>query len=346
MTGSMKSLGAVPYLLAYVIAFTAALGLWLGGWWSMMTIVYGVVLVPVLDPIIGVYYPPERPDYKSPAYDLVLWFAAPLTLAVLLFALWRVSFRPVSLVEAIGFILAISLTTSIGMVAAHELIHRRRALERGLGLLLLALASNLQYRLHHVYGHHKRIGVPGDMETAGKGENVYAFTLRCYLGQHIWSLRSEMDRLRRRGRAVLGTGNRLLWYLGIELAVLVAMFLVFGWRGTAFFVVQCYIATFLLNAVFYLEHYGLVRKEVAPGRYEPIADRHSWNSNHRLTNWTVYNLARHSGHHVQETIHYEGLGNSPNMPQLPTGYGGMILLALVPPMWRRVMDPRADQWAA
>jgi alkane 1-monooxygenase len=341
----MKSLGAVPHLLAYVFAVTAGLGLVLGGWWSWSAIAYGVVIVPILDPIIGARYPPERPDYRSAAYDVVLWLAVPLTLAVLIFSLWRVSFRPVSVVEAIGFILAVSLTTSIGMVAAHELVHRRRAIERGLGLLLLALASNLQYRLHHVHGHHKRIGVPGDMETAGRGENVYLFALRCYFGQHIWSLRSEMERLRRRNRAPLGPGNRLLWYLAIELGIVVTIFAVFGWRGLLFFLAQCYVATFLLNAVFYLEHYGLVRKEIEPGRYEPVAERHSWNSNHRLTNWTVYNLARHSGHHVHETIQYEGLGNSPDTPQLPTGYGGMILLAMVPPLWRRIMDPRAEQWA-
>jgi len=342
----MKWLDAVPHMLAYVFALTAAVGLALGGGWSLLTIAYGVLLVPVLDHIIGVYHPPERPDYQSPAHDIVLWLAAPITLAVLLFALWRVSFRPVSIIEAVGFILAVSLTTSIGMVAAHELIHRRRLFERGLGLMLLALASNLQYRLHHVYGHHKRIGVPGDMETADKGENVYTFAVRCYFGQHLWSMRSEMDRLRRRDRAPLGPGNRLLWYLAIELAVVVAVFLVFGWRGLVFFVAQCYVATFLLNAVFYLEHYALVRAEVAPGRYEPVAEKHSWNSNHRLTNWTVYNLARHSGHHVLETIHYEGLGGAPAAPQLPTGYGGMILLALVPPLWRRVMDPLALRWAS
>jgi alkane 1-monooxygenase len=337
----MSSLGALPFLFAHVFAVTAAAGLVLGGWWSMMTVVYGIVLVPVLDPVLGTYFPPERPRFRALGYDLVLWLAGPLTLAVLVFALWRVSFRPVSVVEAIGFTMAVSLTTSIGMVAAHELVHRRRAAERGLGLLLLALAANMQYRLHHVFGHHKRIGVPGDMETAGKGENVYLFALRCYLGQHVWSLRSEMERLKRRKRAPLGPGNRLLWYLAIEGAILVVIFFVFGWWGVLFFFAQFYVATFLLNAVFYLEHYGLVRKEVAPGRYEPIAERHSWNSNHRLTNWTVYNLARHSGHHVHETIHYEGLGNAPDTPQLPTGYGGMILLAMVPPLWRKVMDPRA-----
>lgn len=344
MSGSMNSLGAIPHLLAYVFAATAALGLVLGGWWSMLTIAYGVVLVPVLDPIIGTYFPPERPRFRSWAYDFVLWLAAPVTLAVVVLALWRVSFHAVSVVEIIGFTLAVSLTTSIGMVAAHELVHRRRAFERGLGLLLLALAANMQYRLHHVFGHHKRIGVPGDMETAGQGENVYGFALRCYLGQHVWSLRSEMARLKRRNRAPLGPGNRLLWYLVIEAAVVAAILAVFGWQGALFFLGQCYVATFLLNAVFYLEHYGLVRREIEPDRFEAISERHSWNSNHRLTNWTVYNLARHSGHHLHETIHYEGLGNSADTPQLPTGYGGMILLAMVPPLWRRIMDPLAERW--
>jgi len=340
----MKSLHAVPFLLSYVFAATATVGLVLGGWWSLLTVLYGIVLVPIFDAAIGTRFLPEQPDLRSPAHDVVLWLALPLTLGVMIFALWRVSAQPISVLEAIGFTFSVSLTTSIGMVAAHELVHRRRAFERGIGLALLAIAANMQYRLHHVFGHHKRIGVPGDMETAAKGENVYLFALRCYAGQHFWSLQTEMERLKRRNRMPLGPGNRLLWYLGIEAAIVVAIFFIFGWWGVAFFFAQCYVATFLLNSVFYLEHYGLVRKEIEPGRYEPVAERHSWNSNHRLTNWTVYNLARHSGHHVHETIHFEGLGNTPDTPQLPTGYGGMILLAMVPPLWRRVMDPRAARW--
>ena len=114
----------------------------------------------------------------------------------------------------------------------------------------------------------------------------------------------------------------------------------FGWQAAAFFAGQCLSACFLLESVNYIEHYGLTRREIAPGRYERMTGAHSWNANHPMTNWSLFNLGRHSSHHMMEATHYEGLGDNAQTPQLPTGYGGMIVLAMIPQLWRKVMDPR------
>ena len=54
----------------------------------------------------------------------------------------------------------------------------------------------------------------------------------------------------------------------------------------------------------------------------------------------LYHLQRHSDHHANPTRRYQALRDFEESPVLPTGYAGMIVLAIVPPVWRRVMDPR------
>jgi alkane 1-monooxygenase len=92
-----------------------------------------------------------------------------------------------------------------------------------------------------------------------------------------------------------------------------------------------------------MEHYGMRRRRTGPdgtGRYERVLPSHSWNSNNIATNVLLYHLQRHSDHHANPTRRYQTLRDFEESPVLPTGYAGMILLALVPPLWRRVMDPR------
>jgi alkane 1-monooxygenase len=138
----------------------------------------------------------------------------------------------------------------------------------------------------------------------------------------------------------------MLWVIAAPLAIATALGLAFGAAAVAFFVVQAAVAVTLLEQVNYLEHYGLVRRRRADGRYETVTPRHSWNSSQRLSNWFLFNLQRHSHHHAQVTRHYQELLHVADAPQLPTGYAGMIVVALLPPLWRRIMDPRLLAWRA
>src|SRR5665811_2417465 len=63
-------------------------------------------------------------------------------------------------------------------------------------------------------------------------------------------------------------------------------------------------------------------------------------SNNVASNVLLYHLQRHSDHHANPTRRYQALRHVDDAPQLPSGYAGMILLALFPPVWRRVMDQR------
>ena len=337
----MKALCATPFLFAFAVPLIAVVGYFLGGWWTFLAIAYGYILQPIGDTIAGRRFEPTRPEERSYAHRVVLWLVTPVQLVLVGWGFWMVTSGTLTTVEAIGLTVSIGVSTgALGITAAHELVHRRNRFERGLGLVLLALASNLQFRVEHVHGHHRYVGTPEDPATARLGESLFAFIPRSFVGQHIAAFRTEAKRLARRGYARYGVRNRMLWYSALQIGLLATSYAVFGWRGLVFFAGQGYVGCYLLESVNYIEHYGLVRHRDASGKYEPLAAKHSWNANHRLTNWSLFNLGRHSSHHLNETAHFEGLGDSPDTPQLPAGYGASILLAMIPPLWRRVMDPR------
>ena len=112
------------------------------------------------------------------------------------------------------------------------------------------------------------------------------------------------------------------------------------------FALQSLVAFTNLEITNYIEHYGLVRKEISAGIYEKMLPKHSWNSGHRVSNWFLINLARHSDHHFIASKRYQILTNvEDTAPQLPFGYGTMFLIALIPPLWFSLMNPRVYSMA-
>jgi alkane 1-monooxygenase len=187
------------------------------------------------------------------------------------------------------------------------------------------------------------VATPEDPASSRVGESFYRFWPRTVLGSVRSAWRLEARRSARHDQHPVRLGNDVLnaWLMSVVLwSVLVA------WLGVAilpFLLIQAVVGFTLLEAVNYLEHYGLLRERVGvPGseRYERVAPRHSWNSNNVATNVLLYHLQRHSDHHANPTRRYQALRDHAEAPVLPTGYAGMILLALVPPLWRHVMDPR------
>ena len=333
---------AGAHLLAYTMPASAIGGYLIGGWGTFLTVVLAYVLVPAADQLLGPRIAPIVPRAQASAFRYVLWLSVPIQLALVAFGVWVIAFAEPSIVETVGLTLSVGICSgAVGLTCAHELVHRRSRFERGLGLVLLALATNMPFRVEHVHGHHRNVGTPEDPATARLGESVYRFFVRSFIGQHAHALKIESQRLRRRGHARFGLRNRIVVYAAIELAISLSLWIGFGWPTLAFFLGQSLVACFLLEAVNYVEHYGLRREERGPGRYEPVGPQHSWNANHRVTNWYLFNLGRHSHHHTKEALDYELLGDDPDNPQLPAGYGASILLTMVPPLWRKIMDGRA-----
>ena len=197
-------------------------------------------------------------------------------------------------------------------------------------------------------GRRRRDRRPGvdDPTSARRGESVYAFIVRSVAGQAREAWEFEADRLRRRGRAVFGPSNRMLFYIVVELSI-VAGVAVLGLRSLAFWLAQAVLAIIMLELFNYIAHYGLQRRPRPAGGFEPIDPRHSWNSLRRMNNGSLFNMGRHSDHHRWAAREYQHLeAEEAEAPELPAGYAGAVAYAMIPPLWRRVMDPKVDYWMA
>ena len=241
---------------------------------------------------------------------------------------------------ALGVVSIGAVTGGLGITIAHELSHRNSIWERRLGLLLLLQVGYAHFALEHVAGHHRNVGLRHDPATARKGETVYAFIIRCIVGSwlHVWQM--EAQRLRNRGRLAFGLGNRMWWWMLGTPLIAVAVGYFYGTTSAALFLAQGVIGVLLLEAVNYVEHYGLVRSEVKPGVPEKFGPQHAWEARHAVSNAFLFKLQRHADHHLLPQRRYQSLRVHDESPQLPQGYPGMILLSLLPPLWRKVVHPR------
>lgn len=234
------------------------------------------------------------------------------------------------------------ITASAGTNVGHELTHRTRsAFDLIWGRWLLAFTFDTTFAIEHVHGHHARVATREDPATARRGESVYGFILRSTFQQLASAWELEARRLARKGHPTWSRHNRWLRGQLMTLALMGAAFGLGGGRALGFFIASGLLGKAVLEIVNYVEHYGLVR---VPGT--PVAPRHSWNSNAWMSSTVLYNLTRHSDHHAEGSKPFWRLRPLPEAPTLPTGYMGMILLTLVPPLFRRVMAPKLKAWDA
>jgi alkane 1-monooxygenase len=341
---------AAPHLLGFVLPVALVIGVRLGGPWTFLPVALLLVAMPILDTIGGLNLvnPGEDEDLsRNPWFRAITWAWVAVQPVLIVWGLRLVTSGALTKVEGVGVTLSVGMTTgSIGITFAHELVHRAERLERALGEILLATTSYTHFAIEHVYGHHRHVGTPRDPATARYGEPLYRFIPRSVVGGAASACRFEVERLQKRGRSPWHPSNRIARYALTQIALYGAVAAIFGPRGLAFFGGQAIVAVALVETINYVEHYGLQRREIAPGRYERVMPWHSWNSSHRLSNWMLINLARHADHHMLASKRYQVLDHLATAPQLPAGYGTMFLLAMVPPLWRRTMDPKVQAWRA
>ncbi|GAA3821333.1 fatty acid desaturase [Nocardioides panacisoli] len=237
--------------------------------------------------------------------------------------------------------LSIAAVVGVGINTAHELGHKKESVERWLAKITLAPTFYGHFYIEHNRGHHVRVATPEDPASSRLGESLYFFWPRTVLGsiKSAWGV--EAKRYKRKGTHPFHIGNDVLnaWAMSVALWGVIA--LMFGWKALLFAPITIVFGFSLLEVVNYLEHYGMLRQKVGEKqRYERVLPMHSWNSNNIVTNIFLYHLQRHSDHHANPTRRYQALRDFKESPALPTGYAGMINLALVPPLWRKVMDHR------
>jgi alkane 1-monooxygenase len=330
---------AAKYWLAFGFLALVPMGYRLGGSWTFLLVGALPLALLVGDEWLGdeSVLPPDASPYR-----LLPWLYIPAQLAVTAWAGWIVARPATSMLEAIGLTLSTGVAAGVfGFLAAHEMVHSRHSGERALGVLMLAGMLDMPFAISHIQGHHRRAATLEDPTTARRGESVYAFIVRSLAGQAREAWTFETRRLVRGGRSRFGLGNRMIVYAATEIGLTLAISAL-GWRALAFFLAQAALAICLLEGFNYIAHYGLVRRTAPDGRPEPLRPRHSWNTRKRTNNATLFNMGRHADHHRFSARPYHELEALEGAAELPCGYAGVLLLAFAPPLFRRVMDPRAD----
>ena len=311
-------------------------------WWLTPVFILGVI--PVIDLLVGDdrANPPEEavPALQaSPYYRWITYLFLPAQYAALVVtcAAWTRDPGPAG---AAGLVLTAGLVNGIAINTAHELGHKRETVERWLSRIALAPTGYGHFFVEHNRGHHVRVATPEDPASSRLGESYWRFWPRTVAGSLRSAWRLETSRHRLRGRSPWTPRNDVLTAWAMTLVLFASLTLVLGPAVLPFLALQAVVGFSVLEAVNYLEHYGLRRQRTAAGRYEKVDPRHSWNSDRLTTNVFLFQLQRHSDHHANPLRRYQSLRSFDVSPQLPAGYATMLLLALVPPLWHRVMDPR------
>ncbi|MGI8558835.1 MAG: alkane 1-monooxygenase [Solirubrobacteraceae bacterium] len=327
-------------LLAWGLASATGLDVF---WFLGPLIVFG--LFPVLDLLVGT-------DAENPPDGVIAWLEEdryyrwctyaylPLQYTSLLVACWLWTSGGLGAIANIGLALTVGVVSGVAINTAHELGHKRASAERWLSKVALAQSFYGHFFIEHNRGHHVRVATPEDPASSRLGESFYAFLPRTVVGSLRSSWELESERLARVGQSRFSLHNDILnaWLMSVVLfGVLIA---VFGPAVIPYLILQAVLGFSLLEVVNYLEHYGLSRQRREDGRYERTRPEHSWNSNNIASNVLLYHLQRHSDHHANPVRRYQALRHSDDAPQLPTGYAGMIVVAAIPPLWRRLMDRR------
>lgn len=342
----------IGFLFVFVVPALMPAAAWLGArsnlpnlmaWFPLFFL---FVLLPIADYCLG--HDPQNPtDEQAASLDTDRWFtlmtlaALPAQLGVLVWSGWHfvhAGFGPVGIT---GWLLSQGIVGGVLAInVAHELIHKDTALERTAGGLLLTSVGYHSFKIEHVRGHHVHVSTPEDASSARFGQSLWHFLPRALVRNTSNAWRLETRRLATQGKRWWSADNELVRWSMLWLVLAIVATLWLGPAGLSFFVVQGVLAACALEIINYIEHYGLERIRLADGRYERTTHLHSWNSDYLISNLLLFHLQRHSDHHETPRRRYQNLLHHADSPQLPGGYAAMFLLALCPPLWFRLIDPR------
>lgn len=342
---------ALPFWMSLGMVPLTILAAAKGGWWFLLLPAYAWYLVTFLDLILGLNrenLDPNTLEGNLRWYRAITLIWPPIQILLIFGAIFYTAHTShLTGWEKLGLFFGIGTASgTIGMVYAHELLHQKNTHERWLGDLLLASTLYGHFRTEHLHVHHSWVATPRDAVSARYNEGFFRYFLRVLRDCPTSAWQVEAKRMVRRGRRIWDPRNPFWRYALLQLGALVLALILAGWQGVLLFIWQAFIAIWQLELTNYVEHYGLTRKHLGEGRYEHILPRHSWNAEHKVSNWLLINLQRHSDHHYKPDRRFPLLQtySAEEAPQLPFGYPAMTFVAMVPPLWRRWMNPRVRAW--
>jgi len=320
------------------------------GYWSFFAFVFVYGFIPAVEFIFtgtteNFTAEEEATERKDRYYDILLYLMVPLQYTILGCYLWTITTVSLQGYEVVGLSLAMGIACgALGINVAHELGHRTKRFEQFLSKTLLLSTLYMHFFIEHNRGHHKNVSTPMDPATSRLNESIYTFWPRTVFGSWMSAWHLEKQRLEKMKQNIWNpVHNEMLRFQIIQVLFVAAIYAIFGWVGAAGFIASSIIGFTLLEIVNYIEHYGMLRKQLPNGAYEKVKPHHSWNSNHELGRIFLFELTRHSDHHFNPSRKYQVLRHFDKAPQMPTGYLAMIPLALVPPLWFKIMNPLVEQ---
>ncbi len=306
-----------------------------GGWFSLSNFVFTFVILGLLELVL-----PEDKNNTEGQDDVLPNLLMLLVVAGQFIALASLVYGVYTQQISSYWILAAALSTgtasgTMGIVAAHELIHHKAKFWNFLGRVLLFSVFNPYFYVHHLRIHHKSVGTAADPVTAQKGETFYAYLIRSFGGQIAQSFDLEKQRLQKLNKSPYGLHNYVIAIFSGAILILSLLWFFFGFYVALAFVLQAKIANILLEYTNYIEHYGLSRSEK-----ERVNETHSWQSDKIVSRYFLMDLSRHADHHFHAAKPFHTLLSHEKSPVLPGGYSSMFLPALIPPLWFRLVNPR------
>ena len=314
-------------------------------WVLIAPLEIGFILIPILDYLIStdVVNPPEEivPQLDAdPYYRWLTYAIIPLHFIAMFVGAWFAATQAMPVGFFIAFALLCGIYSGLSINTAHEIGHKNTKLQRLLSRITLAVTGYGHFCIEHNLGHHRDVSTPGDPASARMGESIYRFALREIPGTIKRGLRAERDRLARKELGFWSTQNQVLQSYALTLLLQGGVVIAFGWLAVAFFVIHNLAGWFQLTSANYIEHYGLLREKKENGKYERCQPHHSWNANHLVSNLLLFQLERHSDHHANPSRPYQSLRSFKQLPELPSGYFAMYMVAYFPAWWFAVMDKR------
>lgn len=306
------------------------------------------VIIPTLDALIGDdANNPNDEQIKAlvndPYYDRIVKAFIPLQMAANAFAGYVVSRSNVSLLDQVLLGVSMGAINGVGVNTAHELSHRPQKKDHYWSHASLMPLGYNHFRIEHPYGHHKRVATPEDPASSKMGESFYRFWPRTVIGGLKSAIQIEKRRLERKGLKFFNQENELFHGWAMSAGYHALMLEAYGKKIIPYTLTQAFYGVSLFEIVNYIEHYGLKRGQKADGSYERTLPEHSWNNNNIVTNLFLYQLQRHSDHHAFPSPPFQALRQFDEAPELPSGYATMLIPALIPPLWYKIMDQRVYQ---
>jgi len=319
------------------------------GWVTFLPILFFFGAVPLLELLIkpdnfNVNKELAQKMKKDPFYDWLIYLIIPIHIVVLIYFFTRIEETPFNTLDYWGKVASMGLMCGvIGINLGHELGHRNNRFIQFLGEILLLTSLDTHFLPYHNAGHHFNVATPNDSATAKKNEILYFFWVTSHFGSYIEAWKIENKRMKKNGKSIFSFNNRMIQYTLANTLLLTAIYFAFGTHVLISFAIAAIIGILLLETVNYIEHYGLLRKKNENDRYERVRHNHSWNSDHLLGRFLLFNLSRHSDHHYNGSKKYQILESVETSPQMPTGYPGMMILAIIQPLWFYVMNKKLNK---